>query len=39
MNNTILQEKPNIKISVKQTFGLDTEMEVDAFEKKEQVRS
>jgi|TARA_B100000700_G_scaffold327216_1_gene441124 cobaltochelatase CobS len=34
MNNTILQEKPNIKISVKQTFGLDTEMEVDAFEKK-----
>ena len=27
-------QKPDIKISVKQTFGLDTEMEVDAFEKK-----
>tara|TARA_Y100001970_G_scaffold144450_1_gene177396 strand:- start:444 stop:1421 length:978 start_codon:yes stop_codon:yes gene_type:complete len=29
-------QKPDIKISVKQTFGLDTEMEVDAFEKKNQ---
>ena len=26
--------KPDIKISVKQTFGLDTNMEVDAFSKK-----
>ena len=29
-------QKPDIKISVKQTFGLDTEMEVDAFGKKNQ---
>ena len=27
-------KKPDIKISVKQTFGLDTEMEIDAFSKK-----
>ena len=27
-------KKPDIKISVKQTFGIDTEMEVDAFSKK-----
>tara|TARA_B100000029_G_scaffold510304_1_gene601454 strand:- start:105 stop:1082 length:978 start_codon:yes stop_codon:yes gene_type:complete len=29
-------QKPDMKISVKQTFGLNTEMEVDAFEKKNQ---
>ena len=34
MSTVIADQKPNIKISVKQTFGLDTEMEVDAFEKK-----
>ena len=27
-------QKPDIKISVKQTFGLDTDMEIDAFAKK-----
>jgi len=27
-------KKPDIKISVKQTFGIDTEMEIDAFSKK-----
>ena len=26
-------KKPDIKISVKQTFGLDTEMEIEAFSK------
>ena len=26
--------KPDIKVSVKQTFGLDTNMEVDAFSQK-----
>ena len=26
--------KPDIKVSVKQTFGIDTEMSVDAFSKK-----
>ena len=25
---------PDIKVSVKQTFGIDTEMQVDAFSKK-----
>tara|TARA_A100001011_G_scaffold263254_1_gene271807 strand:- start:4954 stop:5934 length:981 start_codon:yes stop_codon:yes gene_type:complete len=34
MSTNIVDGKPNIKISVKQTFGLDTNMEVDAFEKK-----
>ena len=29
-------EKPDIKISVRQTFGLDSDMEVDAFSKKNQ---
>ena len=29
-------QKPDIKISVKQTFGLDSEMEVEAFSKKNQ---
>ena len=27
-------KKPDIKISVKQTFGIDTDMEIDAFSKK-----
>jgi len=27
-------KKPDIKISVKQVFGIDTEMEIDAFSKK-----
>ena len=26
--------KPDIKISIKQSFGIDTEMEIDAFSKK-----
>ena len=34
MTNLTSLKKPDIKISVKQTFGLDTEMEVDAFSKK-----
>ena len=29
-----LQQKPDIKLSVKQTFGFDSEMKVDAFSKK-----
>jgi len=31
---TSLNIKPDIKLSVKQTFGIETEMEVDAFSKK-----
>ena len=34
MANTTALKKPDIKISVKQTFGIDTNMEVDAFSKK-----
>ena len=34
MASTIFNQKPDIKISVKQTFGIDTDMEIDAFEKK-----
>ena len=34
MNTNFEINKPDIKISVKQTFGLDTDMEVDAFSKK-----
>ena len=34
MNTNFEIEKPDIKISVRQTFGLDTDMEVDAFSKK-----
>ena len=34
MTNLTSIKKPDIKISVKQTFGIDTEMEVDAFSKK-----
>ena len=29
-----LDIKPDIKVSLKQTFGIDSEMEVDAFSKK-----
>ena len=29
-----LNSKPDIKLSVKQTFGIDSDMEVDAFSKK-----
>ena len=29
-------QKPDIKISVRQTFGLDTDMEVDGFSKRNQ---
>ena len=31
---TNLNIKPDIKISVKQTFGIESDMEVDAFSKK-----
>ena len=34
MTNLVTLKKPDIKISVKQTFGIDSEMEVDAFSKK-----
>ena len=36
MNESILSQKPDIKISVKQTFGLDTSMEIDEIKKKNQ---
>ena len=34
MTNLTELKKPDIKISVKQTFGIDTEMEIEAFSKK-----
>ena len=34
MTNLSDLKKPDIKISVKQTFGIDTEMEIDGFSKK-----
>ena len=34
MTNLTTLKKPDIKISVRQTFGIDTEMEIDAFSKK-----
>ena len=34
MTDLTALKKPDIKISVKQTFGIDTEMEIDAFSKK-----
>ena len=34
MTNLTMFKKPDIKISVKQTFGIDTDMEIDAFSKK-----
>ena len=30
-------KKPDIKISVRQTFGIDTEMEVDSFSEKNRI--
>ena len=36
MNTNFENSKPDIKISVRQTFGLDTDMEVEAFSKKSQ---
>ena len=29
-----IEAKPDIKISIKQTFGIDTDLEVEAFSKK-----
>ena len=37
MTNLTSLKKPDIKISVKQTFGIDTEMEVEAFSKKNEL--
>jgi len=34
MTDLTMFKKPDIKISVKQTFGIDTDMEIDAFSKK-----
>ena len=34
MTNLTTLNKPDIKISVKQTFGIDTNMEISAFSKK-----
>ena len=34
MSSSMNSQKPDIKISVKQTFGLETEMEIDGFAKK-----
>ena len=34
MNNEQFLTKPDIKISVKQTFGFDSEMQIAAFSKK-----
>ena len=34
MNTEQLAQKPDIKLSVKQTFGFDSEMKVGAFSKK-----
>ena len=34
MSETLLHKKADIKISVKQTFGIDTKMEVNAFSEK-----
>ena len=34
MNTEQLVQKPDIKLSVKQTFGFDSEMKVGAFSKK-----
>ena len=36
MSTNFENMKPDIKISVRQTFGLDTDMEVEAFSKKNQ---
>ena len=34
MSTSISEQKPDIKISVKQTFGIDTEMKIEGFAKK-----
>ena len=34
MSTSFEINKPDIKISVRQTFGIETDMEVDAFSKK-----
>ena len=34
MSSNQLLQKPDIKLSVKQTFGFDSDMEVGAFSKK-----
>ena len=34
MSANLMSQKPDIKISVKQTFGVETKMEIDAFSKK-----
>ena len=31
---TNIEQTPDIKLSIKQTFGIDSDMEVDAFSKK-----
>ena len=36
MNLNLENQKPDIKISVRQTFNLDTDMELDGFSKKNQ---
>ena len=34
MSASLAMQKPDIKISVKQTFGIDTKMELDGFSEK-----
>ena len=34
-----LNTQPDIKVSLKQTFGIDSDMEVDAFSKKKTIMS
>ena len=34
MKTNLENQKPDIKISVRQTFNIDTDMEVDSFSKK-----
>ena len=34
MKTELLQQKPDMKLSVKQTFGFDSDMKVGAFSKK-----
>ena len=39
MTSEQMLQKPDIKLSVKQTFGFDSQMKVDAFSKKKCIRS
>ena len=39
MDNNIFESTPDIKISVKQTFNIDTDMTVEGFSKKKSVCS